>query len=90
MRTLIIRQLDKSRTDLAVLAQGELFKKLEGVSHQAERRQLEHDITLSKTRAETLQRELDTEPAAVAALYDVRMTRLSPVGLVVSWPEALV
>lgn len=30
-----------------------------------------------------------TPGSPIAALYEVRMTRLSPVGLVVSWPEAM-
>jgi hypothetical protein len=33
--------------------------------------------------------DIEHEPEAVAALYEVRMTRLSPVGLVVSWPESM-
>ena len=40
-------------------------------------------------RAEELERDLDREPEAIAELYEVRMTRLTPVGLVVSWPEML-
>ncbi len=32
---------------------------------------------------------MDTEPRAIEALYEVRMTRLAPVGLAVSWPESM-
>jgi hypothetical protein len=40
-------------------------------------------------RRKDLDAELRTEPEAVAALYEVSMIRLSPVGLVISYPEAL-
>lgn len=33
--------------------------------------------------------EAETEPAAIAALYEVRMTRLTPVGMVVVYPESM-
>jgi hypothetical protein len=32
---------------------------------------------------------MESEPAAIEALYEVRMSRLTPVGLVVAWPEAM-
>jgi hypothetical protein len=42
-----------------------------------------------KERYKAIDVEMETEPRAIEALYEVRMTRLSPVGLMVSWPEGM-
>ena len=71
------------------LSQGELFASGETKALAEQRRQLEHDLEHLARRRKNLDEELVTEPAAIASLYDVRMTRLSPVGLVVSYPESM-
>lgn len=40
-------------------------------------------------RREAAKNELVSEPAAIESLYEVRMSRLTPVGLVVAWPESM-
>ncbi len=74
--------LEKTRDRLR---QQELFT----VEDKLQKRQVELDLVHLENRRQTLAQELETEPAAVAALYDVRMTRLTPVGLVVAWPEGM-
>lgn len=74
--------LEKTRDRLR---QQELFT----VEDKLQKRQVELDLVHLENRRNALAQELETEPAAVAALYDVRMTRLTPVGLVVAWPEGM-
>jgi superfamily II DNA or RNA helicase len=52
-----------------------------------ERRQLESDMRSWKIRLEQFNRELETEPARIRNFYEVRATRVEPVGLVYLWPE---
>jgi hypothetical protein len=52
-----------------------------------ERRQLESDMRSWKIRLEQFDRELETEPARIREFYEVRATRIEPVGLVYLWPE---
>lgn len=78
--------IDKASTKLR---QGELFAAAETKSLAEQQRQLRLDLEHLKKRRLTLDEELVTEPEAIASLYDVRMTRLSPVGLVVSYPESM-
>lgn len=79
------RQIVLEKTE-SRLRQQELF----AVQDRLQKRQVELDLQHLDGRRRSLAEELETEPEAIAALYDVRMTRLTPVGLVVSWPEALV
>jgi superfamily II DNA or RNA helicase len=85
LRVLLERQrvaIDKAETRLR---QEDLFN----IQDKDQRRQVELDLKhLDRRRAEAAS-ELQSEPAAIEALYDVRMSRLTPVGLVVAWPEAL-
>ncbi|MBN2195022.1 MAG: DISARM system SNF2-like helicase DrmD [Polyangiaceae bacterium] len=67
------------------LRQQELFT----VQDKLQKRQVELDLLHLEDRRRSLAQELETEPEAIAALYEVRMTRLTPVGLVVAWPEAM-
>jgi hypothetical protein len=39
-----------------------------------------------KRRLEAIDRELSTEPDELRALYQIRLNRLEPVGLVYLWP----
>jgi hypothetical protein len=85
LRTLLERQqlaIDKAE---AHLRQSELWN----LQDKEQKRQVELDLRhLDRRRAEA-KAELTTEPAAIEALYEVRMSRLTPVGLVVAWPELL-
>ena len=58
-------------------------------SLREQQRQVELDLDYMQDRARSLASDLVSEPEAIAALYEVRMTRVVPVGLVVSWPETL-
>lgn len=52
-----------------------------------ERRQLEADVRSWQRRLEQFDRELETEPQRIADFYEVRATRVEPVGLVYLWPD---
>lgn len=67
------------------LRQVELFK----VQERDQRRQLERDLEHLDLRRAEASLELESEPRAIEALYEVRMQRLTPVGMVVAWAEAM-
>ena len=50
-------------------------------------RQIEDDRAHLQQRVLDIDREIETEPAAVADLYQIVLRRLEPVGLVYLWPE---
>ena len=90
LRALLERQRKAIRKSIADLSQGELYRDSgDTASLKEQQRQLKLDLDHMSRRAEELERDLDREPEAIAELYEVRMTRLTPVGLVVSWPEML-
>jgi hypothetical protein len=85
LRELIQRQrgnIEAARIDLrqTTLAQ---------IGDKAQKRQVELDLEHLDRRLERMDIDLEQEPRAIEALYDVQMTRLVPVGLVVAWPEAM-
>jgi len=51
-----------------------------------EKLQLENDKRHWQRRLIDLQHELETEPARIRASYDVKATRIEPVGVVYLWP----
>ncbi|MCK4412564.1 MAG: DISARM system SNF2-like helicase DrmD [Candidatus Eisenbacteria sp.] len=51
------------------------------------RRQLEADARSWRQRLEQFDRDLETEPDRIRDFYEVRATRVEPVGLVYLWPE---
>ena len=55
-----------------------------------QRRQLERDLEHLDLRRTEASLELESEPRAIEALYEVRMQRLTPVGMVVAWAEAMI
>ena len=59
------------------------------VHDKEKKRQIDLDLKHLERRRELNHSELDTEPVAIEALYEVRMSRLTPLGLVVAWPEAM-
>jgi len=52
-----------------------------------ERRQLEADVRSWRVRLEQFERDLAVEPHRIREFYEVRATRVEPVGLVYLWPE---
>lgn len=52
-----------------------------------QREQHEHDRRYMERRLEAIDREIETEPGAIEALFRVAVRRLEPVGLVFLWPE---
>jgi hypothetical protein len=56
-------------------------------AEQRQQKQLERDRQHLEDRLKQLDRELDTEPAELAALYDVKLRRFEPVGLMIMYPE---
>jgi hypothetical protein len=53
----------------------------------AERRQRERDHSHWGTRLVEIEREIEAEPARVRASYEIRASRLEPIGLVYLWPR---
>jgi len=56
-------------------------------AEKAQRDQFEADKRYMDDRLVAIQREIETEPQQIEALYRVALHRLEPVGLVVLWPE---
>jgi hypothetical protein len=54
---------------------------------EAERRQQERDHRHWRTRLVEIEREIEEEPARVRASYEIRASRLEPIGLVYLWPR---
>ena len=52
-----------------------------------EKRQLEADVTHWHTRLTQFKDDLEREPARIREFYEVRKSRVEPVGLVYLWPE---
>jgi len=85
LRELIQRQrsnIEAARIDLRQTTLAQLGDKLQ-------KRQVELDLEHLDRRLERMDTDLEQEPRAIEALYEVQMTRLVPVGLVVAWPEAM-
>jgi len=54
----------------------------------AERRQQERDHRHWRTRLVEIEREIQEEPARVRASYEIRATRLEPIGVMYLWPQS--
>jgi len=85
LRVLIERQRTNIEAARIDLRQTTLFE----VGDKNQKRQVELDLEHLDRRLERMDTDLEREPRAIEALYDVQMTRLVPVGLVVAWPEAM-
>lgn len=89
MRTLLERQRRAIQKQMPQLAQRKLFEGLgDSAATREQQRQVERDLQHMARRDAEIAAEMETEPAAIEALYEVRITRLTPVGLVVSWPRS--
>ncbi|MGH7282132.1 MAG: helicase-related protein, partial [Polyangiaceae bacterium] len=85
LRAILSRQrvaIDNAETRLR---QSDLFQ----VKDKDQKRQVDADLRHLNRRREQAAGELESEPAAIEALYEVRMSRLTPIGLVVAWPELM-
>ena len=85
LRVLLERQrtaIEKAETRLR---QTDFFD----ITDKEQKRQVDLDLKHLDKRRGAMATELKTEPAAIEELYDVRMSRLTPVGLVVAWPELM-
>ena len=85
LRSLLARQrtaIDKAQTHLR---QSELFD----IVDKEQKRQVDLDLRHLDRRRTEVATEIETEPAAIQALYEVRMSRRTPIGLVVLWPESM-
>ena len=85
MRRLLERQqfaIDKAEANLRQAA-------LYDIKDKDQKRQVDLDLKHLERRRTEARDELVSEPAAIEALYEVSMSRLTPVGLVVAWPESM-
>jgi hypothetical protein len=90
LRVLLRRRRKDLRASMGDLRQGDLLADTsDTASLREQQRQLRFDLDEMSRRDLELEKDIDHEPEAVAALYDVRMARLTPMGLVVSWPESM-
>ncbi len=71
----------------AELAKHDDQQQFELVLSAEERRQKEADVRHWRHRLERFDQDLAEEPARIRAFYEVRATRVEPVGLVYLWPE---
>jgi hypothetical protein len=89
MRKLLERQKRAIRKAAQALMQRDLFDGLgDSAEVREQQRQVKLDIEHMDRRASTIDTDIEREPAAIEALYEVRTVRLSPVGVVVSWPRS--
>ncbi len=89
MRKLLERQKRAIRKAAQALVQRDLFDGLgDSVEVREQQRQFKLDIEHMDRRASTIDTDIEREPAAIEALYEVRTVRLTPVGVVVSWPRS--
>ena len=83
-------QLRKLLEDQRASIDRTLFAQLDLVGFRDdERDQVEQDRQHMRRRLDAIRRELELEPADLQSLYDVRLRRIEPVGLVYLWPEAM-
>jgi superfamily II DNA or RNA helicase len=68
--------------------EGSGFTQLTFGFDEDERRQIESDMKSWRTRLQQFDRDLEHEPKRIRDFYEVRVTRIEPVGLVYLWPES--
>ena len=77
---------DQRKRVVAALEKQKGIRQLSLHFSQDEQRQLDADVRSWERRVGQFERELETEPARVRALYNVRTRRVEPLGLVYLWP----
>jgi hypothetical protein len=85
LRETLERQRERVREELVKTEPK--FKQLTLDFNDDEKRQLESDMRSWRTRLEQFDRDLEREPQRIREFYEVRATRVEPVGLVYLWPE---
>jgi hypothetical protein len=89
MRALLDRQSRAIQKRMRDLSQRDLFEGLgDSVDAREQQRQLVLDIEHMGRRDKAIAMDIDREPAAIEALYAVRIKRITPMGVVVSWPRS--
>ena len=86
LRETLERQRDRVREKLTK-NEGAFEQMTFGFSEE-EVRQVESDMRSWRIRLEHFTRDLEHEPQRIRAFYEVRATRVEPVGLVYLWPES--
>jgi superfamily II DNA or RNA helicase len=86
LRETLERQRKRVRDELA--KHDSEFQQLTLDFADEEKRQLETDMRSWRVRLDQFDRDLEVEPQRVRGFYEVRATRVEPVGLVYLWPEA--
>jgi hypothetical protein len=64
-------------------------RQLEMQFDQETKRQREADYRHWQRRLDAIERELEDEPARIRASYEVKATRIEPVGIVYLWPSSM-
>lgn len=84
-RETLERQLERVREELA--KHEKTFQQLTLGYDDDDRRQLEANMSAWRRRLEQFTGDLRVEPQRIREFYEVRATRVEPVGLVYLWPE---
>lgn len=85
MREILLRQKARIEKELADLETPASKQRTLGFD-EAEDRQFKAERRLWQRRLEAIPGELETEPARVQASFEVKTTRVEPVGVVYLWP----
>ena len=88
LRQILERQRQAIRARITEATQLELFGADDAAIDRRQRKQFDDDLRHMQRRLDEMARELEREPARVAASYQVVRPRLEPVGLVYLWPES--
>ncbi|MEI6450599.1 MAG: helicase, partial [Actinomycetes bacterium] len=78
-RARVLRELARYEADASQLTLG---------FDEEEKRQLEADVRSWRLRLQQFERDLEREPQRIRDFYEVKATRVEPVGLVYLWPES--
>ena len=85
LREILERQRKRVREELAKHDRD--FEQFAFDFGDEDRRQLESNVRFWRTRLEQFDRDLAQEPQRIRGFYEVRATRIEPVGLAYLWPE---
>jgi len=86
LRETLERQRQRVREQLTKV-EGQPFEQLTLGFDDDAKRQLESDIRSWRVRLDQFERDLAEEPDRIRGFYEVKATRVEPVGLVYLWPE---
>jgi superfamily II DNA/RNA helicase len=87
LRETLERQRERVRERLTKFDE-QPFEQLTLGFDEEEKRQLEADVRSWRGRLRQFDRDLELEPARIREFYEVKATRIEPVGLVYLWPES--